>query len=94
MSIATQAAAKDAASPREFAATTAERPGNSSGLTPISPSQKKVRDALLVLGSTTPDFKGAFGTKAEVNPIRHLIGTAMGWGGNPESASMRKLFAT
>lgn len=47
-------------------------------------SQKKVRDALLVLGSTMPDFKNAFGTKAEVDPIRHLIGTAMGWGGNPD----------
>ena len=47
-------------------------------------SQKKVRDALLVLGSTIPDFKKAFGTKAEVDPIRHLIGTAMGWGGNPD----------
>ncbi|TCR61729.1 DUF1254 domain-containing protein [Bosea sp. BK604] len=47
-------------------------------------SQKKVRDALLVLGSTIPDFKKAFGTKAEVDPIRHLIGTALGWGGNPD----------
>jgi hypothetical protein len=47
-------------------------------------SQKKVRDALLVLGSTMPDFKKAFGTKAEVDPIRHLVGTAMGWGGNPD----------
>lgn len=47
-------------------------------------SQKKVRDALLVLGSTIPDFKKAFGTKKEVNPVRHLIGTATGWGGNPD----------
>ncbi len=47
-------------------------------------SQKKVRDALLVLGSTIPDFKRAFGTKAEVDPIRHLIGAALGWGGNPD----------
>lgn len=47
-------------------------------------SQKKVRDALLVLGTTVPDFKGAFGTKAEVNPVRHLLGAAMGWGGNPD----------
>jgi hypothetical protein len=47
-------------------------------------SQKKVRDALLVLGSTMPDFKYAFGTKDQVDPIRHLIGTALGWGGNPD----------
>lgn len=47
-------------------------------------SQKKVRDALLVLGSTLPDFKKAFGTKDQVDPVRHLIATAAAWGGNPD----------
>jgi hypothetical protein len=47
-------------------------------------SQKKVRNALLVLGSTLPDFKHAFGTKEQVDPIRHLIGSAAAWGGNPD----------
>lgn len=47
-------------------------------------SQKKVRDALLVLATTIPDFKGAFGKKGEVDPVRHLVGTAAGWGGNPD----------
>ena len=47
-------------------------------------SQKKVRDALLVLATTVPDFKKAFGTKGQVDPVRHLIGTAAGWGGNPD----------
>ena len=47
-------------------------------------SQKKLRDALLVLGSTMPDFSKAFGSKSEVDPVRHLIGAAMGWGGNPD----------
>jgi len=47
-------------------------------------SQKKVRDALLVLATTLPDTKGMFGTKGKVDPVRHLIGTASGWGGNPE----------
>jgi hypothetical protein len=47
-------------------------------------SQKKVRDALLMLGSTIPDFKSAFGAKGQVDPIRHLIGSALGWGGNPD----------
>lgn len=47
-------------------------------------SQKKVRDALLVLAGTIPDFSKAFGTKAEVDPVRHLIGTAAAWGGNPD----------
>lgn len=49
-----------------------------------SASQKKVRDALLVLGSTIPDFKKAFGTKSDVDPVRHLIGSAAAWGGNPD----------
>jgi hypothetical protein len=47
-------------------------------------SQKKVRDALLVLGETLPDTKRMFGTKVEVDTVRHLIGTAMAWGGNPD----------
>ncbi len=47
-------------------------------------SQKKVREALLVLGSTVSTFNKAFGTKDQVDPIRHLLGTAGGWGGNPE----------
>ena len=48
------------------------------------PSQKKVRDALLVLGSTMPDFKKSFGTKEQVDPVRHLVATAAAWGGNPD----------
>lgn len=47
-------------------------------------SQKKVRDALLVLASTKTGFQKAFGTKEQVDPINHLIGTAAGWGGNPD----------
>jgi hypothetical protein len=47
-------------------------------------SQKKVREALLVLGATLPDTKRMFGPKDQVDPVRHLIGTAMAWGGNPE----------
>lgn len=47
-------------------------------------SQKKVRDALLVLASTTSGFRGAFGKPDEVDPVRHLLGAAAGWGGNPD----------
>jgi hypothetical protein len=47
-------------------------------------SQKKVRDALLVLASTLPDFRGAFGQKGKVDPVHRLIGAAAGWGGNPD----------
>lgn len=47
-------------------------------------SQKAMHDALLVLAATIPDFKGAFGKKGEVDPVRHLIGSAAAWGGNPD----------
>lgn len=47
-------------------------------------SQKRVRDALLVLAGTLPDAKRMYGQKGQVDPVRHLIGTASGWGGNPE----------
>jgi len=47
-------------------------------------SQKKVRDALAVLGETLPDLKKAFGSREEVDPVRHLIATATAWGGNPD----------
>lgn len=46
--------------------------------------QKKIRDALLVLAQFTGGFKNAFGVKGRVDPVRHLIGTAAGWGGNPD----------
>ena len=51
-------------------------------------SQKKVRDALLVLAATLPDTKRMFGTKDQVNPVRRLIGAASVWGGNPEKDAM------
>ena len=47
-------------------------------------SQKKIHDALIVLNDTLPDLRNAFGARGEVDPIRHLIGTASAWGGNPE----------
>ena len=47
-------------------------------------SQDKVRKALSALGETMPDSRHAFGAKSEVDPVRHLIGAAIAWGGNPE----------
>jgi hypothetical protein len=47
-------------------------------------SQKRVREALLTLGATLPDSKRMFGPQGDVDPVRHLIGSAMAWGGNPE----------
>ena len=46
-------------------------------------SQKKVRGALIVLNGTLPDLRHAFGSKAEVDPVRHLIGTASAWEATP-----------
>jgi hypothetical protein len=47
-------------------------------------SQKKVRDALVMLGETIPDWRRAAGRRDEVDPVRHLIVTATGWGLNPD----------
>jgi hypothetical protein len=47
-------------------------------------TSQKVRDALLVLSETLPDMRLAFGARNEVDPVRHLIGSASAWGGNPD----------
>jgi hypothetical protein len=47
-------------------------------------SQKKMRDALLMMNTTLPDLRRAFGARFQVDQVRHLIGTAAGWGGNPD----------
>jgi len=49
---------------------------------------KKMRDAINVLAATKTSTKGMFGDKSQVDPIDHLLGTAFGWGGNPESAAV------
>lgn len=51
-------------------------------------SQTKVREALLVLGAMLPDTKRMFGARDQVDPVRHLIGTAMAYGGNPEKDAL------
>lgn len=47
-------------------------------------SLKKLTDALTVLGDSLPDKNHMFGSKADVDPVRRLIGVATAWGGNPE----------
>jgi len=49
-------------------------------------SQTKARDALEALGSLGGTVD-RFGKKQEVDPFDHLIGTAIGWGGNPRHAA-------
>jgi hypothetical protein len=51
-------------------------------------SQKKVRDSLNVLADTLPDKNRMFGTKEQVDPIRHLLGSASAWGGNPDQEAV------
>ncbi|MGB7976951.1 MAG: DUF1254 domain-containing protein [Roseiarcus sp.] len=51
-------------------------------------SQVKVREALLALSATVSDTKGMFGPKEKVDPVRHLIGSAVAWGGNPEEDAL------
>jgi hypothetical protein len=36
----------------------------------------------------TDGIQGTFGTRESVVPVRHLIGTAVGWGGLPETEAM------
>lgn len=43
------------------------------------------RNALLQLASGLRGFDRMFGSADEVDPVRHLIGTAAGWGGLPPS---------
>ncbi len=50
-------------------------------------SLAKVRDAIKVLAATRTDAKGMFGDKAKLDPISHLLGTAFGWGGNPDESA-------
>lgn len=51
-------------------------------------SQKAVRDPLVALFATLPETKRMFGTKDDVAPVRHLIGSAGAWGGNPEKEAL------
>jgi hypothetical protein len=48
-------------------------------------SRKATFDALVTLAKGLSNTDGMFGSKEEVDPIRHLIGTAFGWGGLPET---------
>lgn len=47
-------------------------------------SQDAIRSALIALGTTIPDSRRMFGTRDQVDPVRHLIGSAIAWGGIPE----------
>lgn len=46
--------------------------------------QKEIRDAILVLAKYNGGVSDAMGPRGQVDPIRHLIVTAGGWGANPD----------
>ncbi len=48
-------------------------------------TRSQTAKSLLELYEGVPDAKLTFGPKAEVDPVRHLLGTAAGWGGLPEA---------
>lgn len=50
-----------------------------------SKSFDATRNALLALAAEMSGFERMFGSKEAVDPVRHLIGTAAGWGGLPSS---------
>jgi hypothetical protein len=47
-------------------------------------SYKFTYEALLALGRGVADARATFGRKEDVDPVRHLLGTAWGWGGLPQ----------
>ena len=47
-------------------------------------SYKATYDPLLELGRGVPDTRRTFGRKEDVDEVRHLLGSAWGWGGLPE----------
>ena len=47
----------------------------------------KVRKALLVLGEGI-DSTNMFGARGKVDPVKHLIGSAIGWGGAPQKDAL------
>src|SRR5258707_7195940 len=52
-------------------------------------SLKKIKAALLQLGTTVSDTRRMFGANEhQVDPVKHLIGSAMLWGGNPEKDAL------
>jgi hypothetical protein len=51
-------------------------------------SLNKTRNLILALAKDIPNSKGCFGTQSEVTEMRQIIGTAGGYGGNPEKDAL------
>lgn len=50
-----------------------------------SVSRDRVREELIKRAALFTDSRGMFGPRGKVDPERHLIGAASGWGGNSET---------
>ena len=48
-------------------------------------SLEEKRKELVEIASLLPNSRGMFGRKNELDPVRHLLGAAYGWGGLPEA---------
>jgi hypothetical protein len=48
-------------------------------------SLDRTRGALLALAAEQQSFEHSFGRQEDVDPVRHLIGSAAGWGGLPDA---------
>ena len=53
-----------------------------------SASRDKVREDLIKCAAGFTDSRGMFGPRGKVDPERHLIGAASGWGGNAENDAL------
>lgn len=51
-------------------------------------SYQSVYQSMIELGRGVPDAMASFGKKEDVDPVRHLLATAWGWGGLPEAEAM------
>lgn len=47
-------------------------------------NRNSTRAKIIALGDDLPNTRKMFGSKAEVDPVLHFIGSAMAWGGNPD----------
>ena len=51
-------------------------------------SRQRMMDAINVLASSLPTTEGFFGEKDKIDSIKHLMGTAYGYAGNPKEAAI------
>jgi len=51
-------------------------------------SLAETRKQLNALAGKVEGYPDAFGRRGEVDPIQHLMGSAFGWGGNPQRGAM------